>query len=388
MSWSKGQYLLLETTGRISGKVHRVVLRYVIAGDNVMVFPENRGTQDWFRNIQANPRVKVVFDDRVYGATATTKHVKDLRDPVLSIFTRKYGTSIVRHRYWGQRNYAILTLNQPLEKMDLEEVIYSELEAAFDAIADEYDHHIYGNPMNEWLRKVSVAFMSGIFKPGETILDFGCGTGTETLCLAEKGVKIVACDISNKMLQVLNRKAKEANLSDNVFTIQCNPSNLLESLKHAGITTLDGAYCTYGAFNTDPEPRRFAKNLHQLIKQRGRLVLGVWNKYDLIETVGYMIRGRPALALARWRNPVPVGKSRFCVTSYAYSPHEVRAILKPYFKQLNLTGTEIFLPPSNLTRYLPHGSALKLLEKLDLNAGKAFPFNRVGDHFLGEYIRE
>jgi hypothetical protein len=55
------------------------------------------------------------------------------------------------------------------------------------------------------------------------------------------------------------------------------------------------------------------------------------------------------------------------------------------FRRENLFGTVVFLPPSNITRYLPKGKALEYLKKVDLNFGSAFPFNRLGDHFLAVY---
>ena len=102
------------------------------------------------------------------------------------------------------------------------------LEAAFDAVAKDYDRHIFGNPINTWLRNVSVAVMSQLFKPGDTVLEVGCGTGTETLSLAKRGIRVVATDISSKMVNVLNAKAKESGVSDNVIGVHSRPVNLKE----------------------------------------------------------------------------------------------------------------------------------------------------------------
>ena len=48
----------------------------------------------------------------------------------------------------------------------------------------------------------------------DTILDLGCGEGSITIPLAEKGKKVTAVDSSSKMLEILNKKATDKNLKN------------------------------------------------------------------------------------------------------------------------------------------------------------------------------
>lgn len=50
---------------------------------------------------------------------------------------------------------------------------------------------------------------SGI-RPGQTVLDFGCGVGLLAIPLAKMGCKVVACDFSEGMLEMLAANAKAA----------------------------------------------------------------------------------------------------------------------------------------------------------------------------------
>lgn len=388
MSVSRGQYLLLETRGRRTGVPHRVILRYVLYDGVMFVFPEVKGRQDWLLNIRAHPEVLVMMDDGVYAGRASVSEIADKRSPVLRSFTRKYGKDIVRSRYWGTRFSVSIEIVDRLSGADPDRLVYTELEAAFDGIAEEYDSHIYGNPVNSYLRALSVGFMKQVFSPGDTVVEIGCGTGTETLALARHGVSIVATDISSKMLKIVERKALALGLSGRVVTAKCSVSALAETVRSLGYNSLDGAYCTYGAFNTEPDPRVFVRALTPLLRPGGKLVLGVWNRYCGVELFGYLLRGRPRMAFARVRNPVPVGSSRFCVTSYAYSRHEVRRILSPEFREMRVVGACVILPASNLTRYIPHGRASRLLSWIDARFSRTFPMNSLGDHFLGEYTYE
>ena len=338
-------------------------------------------------NVKANPKVNLFSAEKTIEGSACVKQVSGLKDPILGAFTRKYGIAEVRKRYWGQTRYVEVQVSSESNPEDYEDLYYSDLEAAFDGVAEHYDEHILGNPMNVWLRNRSVHYLSQIFKPGETVLELGCGTGTETVLLAQHGLKIIATDISSKMLDVLTKKAKTEKLSNAIVPIHTRTQGIRETLQQLGYGEVDGAYSTYGAINTEPKLSQLFLDLHALIRPGGSLVLGVWNRYCLYEMLGYSLRLKPTMATARLRNPVPVGKSRFCITSYAYSVGSLRSYLSKFFKLKKILGVEILLPPSNLTRYLPSEPLLNFVKRIDIAIEPLFPWNRLGDHFLGVYTR-
>jgi deazaflavin-dependent oxidoreductase (nitroreductase family) len=384
--YSLGQYLRLETRGRKTGKTHPVIVRYISYEGNLLVFPQTAGHQDWVANVIANPEVKVYSNGRVVEGVARFVNVKSLADPVLSAFTRKYGIAEVKKKYWGATRY--LEVHPASESSeDYYEFVYEDLEAAFDGVAEDYDEHILGNPINLWLRNRSVSLLSEVFSPGDTIVEVGCGTGTETLALAKRGIKVVATDISSRMLAVLERKAIAEGLRDRVTPVQSRPYQLKASLEKAGIRTVDGAYSTYGAVNTDPRLPDMAAALHSIIREEGRLILGVWNKFCLYEIAGYWLRLKPSMSVARLSNPVPIGKSRFCISTNSFTVGSMSRVLSKFFKLEEVHGVGIFLPPSNLTRYLPHRRIEKFVKYADVHTERVFPFNRLGDHFLGVYRR-
>jgi ubiquinone/menaquinone biosynthesis C-methylase UbiE len=353
----------------------------------VVIFPQNAIKQDWVENIRKNPKVELFGAGRTFAGLAQIKKISGLHDPLLGIFTRKYGEDEVRRRYWGQSRYVEVEIRSEASAEDYTELYYSDLEAAFDGVAEHYDQHILGNPMNVWLRNRSVNYLSKIFKPGDVVLEIGCGTGTETLLLAQHGVKILATDISAKMLEVLTRKARDADISDSIVPIHTRTYALMEKLKQLGYTQIDGAYSTYGAINTEPQLEQLFQSLHSLIHPEGHLVLGVWNKYCLYEMLGYSLKLKPSMAFARMTNPVPVGKSRFCVNSYAYSVASLKKHLDKLFKLRKVYGVQILLPASNLIRYLPSEPLLSLVKRIDVMLESHYPWNQLGDHFLGVYSR-
>jgi SAM-dependent methyltransferase len=377
-----GEYLRLRTIGRRTGVPHDVIVRFLAVDGKVIVFPQSSGAQDWVANLRRNPRAELFSTDFTVTGTAKIKEVSGLNDPLLSAFTRKYGEREVRNRYWGQHLYIEIEIASTGGSLDYAELVYAELEAAFDGVAENYDHHIMDNEMNLWLRNRSVSLLKRTFRPGETVLEIGCGTGTETLALARHGVSVIACDISSKMLQVLSRKASESDLGGMVSTLHARPYEVREKLRLYGISELDGAYSTYGAINTDPFLQRLFKDLASMIRPRGSLILGVWNRYCLSEILGYSLRMRPRMVVARLRNPVPVGKSRFCIFSNAYTVGVLKSLMAGLFAVKEVRGVEVFLPPSNLVRYLPPRPLAAALKKLDVCIEPHYPWNRLGDHFL------
>ncbi len=70
----RDRLLLLTTTGTRTGKAHTTPMMFVRDGDRLVVVAANAGAEDhphWYRNLIANPQVKVEVGQEAYDATAT-----------------------------------------------------------------------------------------------------------------------------------------------------------------------------------------------------------------------------------------------------------------------------------------------------------------------------
>ena len=63
-------HLVLETVGRRSGRPRQVPLGFAIEGDTVWIVAEHGHRADYIRNLQANPRVRVLLRGRWRAGTA------------------------------------------------------------------------------------------------------------------------------------------------------------------------------------------------------------------------------------------------------------------------------------------------------------------------------
>lgn len=75
---------------------------------------------------------------------------------------------------------------------------------------DSWDHHTPSG-----LEKVSAAVLAAaIVRPGELVVDLGCGTGQLSLSLAERGARVLAIDVSSRMIARMQAKARDRCLPD------------------------------------------------------------------------------------------------------------------------------------------------------------------------------
>ncbi len=57
--WSDEPYLYLTTTGRRTGRPHRIEIWFAERAGRLFLLAGGRERADWVRNVQANPRVRV-----------------------------------------------------------------------------------------------------------------------------------------------------------------------------------------------------------------------------------------------------------------------------------------------------------------------------------------
>jgi ubiquinone/menaquinone biosynthesis C-methylase UbiE len=67
-------------------------------------------------------------------------------------------------------------------------------DAPFDALADTYDQTFTFSQIGRAQREAVTREMDRVFRPGGRVLEINCGTGVDAVCLASRGVEVLACD--------------------------------------------------------------------------------------------------------------------------------------------------------------------------------------------------
>jgi ubiquinone/menaquinone biosynthesis C-methylase UbiE len=106
-------------------------------------------------------------------------------------------------------------------------------------------------------------------RPGMTVLDFGCGMGLCAIGMARlfgtEG-QVIAVDLQQQMLDVLQKRAAKAGLSERIQTHRCEPDCI-------GIDgPIDFAVAFYSIHEV-PEPRRLFAEVHALLRNSGKFLI-------------------------------------------------------------------------------------------------------------------
>src|SRR5882724_3454272 len=83
----------------------------------------------------------------------------------------------------------------------------------FDALAADYDAAFTRSAVGTLQRRAVWRHLDAAFAPGDRVLELGCGTGEDAVHLGRRGVKVLATDASQEMVEAARRKVDAAGLA-------------------------------------------------------------------------------------------------------------------------------------------------------------------------------
>lgn len=156
---------------------------------------------------------------------------------------------------------------------------------AYDTVATQYDALLR---RDQWMRQMLWARYQHLFRAGQHVLDLGCGTGLDTVFLAQQGIDVTAVDISPGMIAQLKRKAAQRDLSGSIDTAVLDAAQ--NDAWPAG--SFDGLIAAFAVLNTFPDLTQFAAQAAAHLQPGGRLLLHLLNGRSLWEWSHYLLQGR------------------------------------------------------------------------------------------------
>lgn len=109
-------------------------------------------------------------------------------------------------------------------------------------------------------------------KPGERVLDVGCGTGIYALELARQGFRVIGVDQSMEMMAIAREKFREAGLAG--FWVCGSAEALPFRSASADLALAVTSLCFV------PHPDRAIDEMRRIITPDGRVVLGELNRWS------------------------------------------------------------------------------------------------------------
>lgn len=131
--------------------------------------------------------------------------------------------------------------------------------AYFDAIADDYERRCTTGALGALRRAERRAVMALLDpRPGDRVLDAGCGSGFDAVPLARAGCVVTGVDLSPRMVEAARRRGVEAHVAD------------LTKLDLG--RTFDKVLCC-GPLEFCHDPERALRRIAEHVAASGRLVL-------------------------------------------------------------------------------------------------------------------
>lgn len=251
---------------------------------------------------------------------------------------------------------------------------------AFDSIAEQYDDIFTRSLIGRAQRDTVWDVLRTIFRPGDRVLELNCGTGEDAMFLATLGVSVVACDASERMINVATRRTQSVPQGAEIQFEAC-PTEHIADLRDRG--PFDGALSNFSGLNCVPDLLGTAQRLATLIRPGGSLVLVLSSRFCLWESVWYLAQGKPIRAGRRWKGKVTASLGSIDLEVRYPTVWGISRLFRPFFVLRARRGVGVAIPPSyveGLARKYPE--ALRKLQAFDRKVASWPVCRSIGDHTL------
>jgi len=219
--------------------------------------------------------------------------------------------------------------------------------APFDLLAARYDDVFTNSCIGRAQRNLVWREMDRNFQPGQRILEINCGTGVDACHLAERGIRVLACDSSHRMIDVARRRVRVSGHEQLVEVRHLCTEDLTQLFRSE---PFEGVLSNFGGLNCLGDLERVAFDLAPLVRTGGRLVICVFGVCCLWETLWYVLRRDLNKAFRRLRAEGDLW-SASPAARVVVRYHSVRSLgraFAPYFSLKRWQGVGIAVPPSYL----------------------------------------
>lgn len=246
----------------------------------------------------------------------------------------------------------------------------------FDDEAAHYDDQFSQRVIGRWLRERTWSRMAAMFEPGQTVLELGCGTGEDAIWLAQHGIRVIATDASQAMLNITQEKADRHSLSNAIQVKTLDLNNLPSWTLMA-----DGVISNFGAVNCTNDWQGLADFIRQQLKPGGRVGLGIMPPFCLWESAWHALHLDFKTATRRWNRQtktlLPTGSE---LMVYYPTIQQISRAFSPDFKRDYLMGLGVSLPPSDVYPVIErHPRLSRFLMRLEQRLGPFLP--AIADHY-------
>lgn len=182
---------------------------------------------------------------------------------------------------------------------------------------------------------------------GKTVLEIGCGIGTDTINFAKNGAMVTAVDLSDKSLNLAKKRAKVYGVEKQIKFYRANAEELSKQIP---IKKYDLIYA-WGMIHHTPKPTRVIAEIKKFTYKNSTIKLMVYYKYSWKVLQILLQYGHGAF----WNLDKLVATHSEAATgspvTYIYSKKSARLLLKD-FTITDMRVDHIF--PYNISEYIKY----------------------------------
>lgn len=252
--------------------------------------------------------------------------------------------------------------------------------AAFDTIAESYDSLFTTSVIGRSQRAVVWKEAATIFRAGHRVLELNCGTGEDALFLAGRGISVVACDASARMIEQARARKTAAAPSANVAFHVLSTERLdeLPSGLH-----FEGVFSNFSGLNCVKDLAAVSCELAARLEAGSPLLLCFSTRYCVWEMLHYLFRADVQRAFRRCSGiaEATLGQHSFAV--YYPTLRSILKFLRPMFRLRSVTGVGVAVPPSYMEDWArKHPRLFRMCEAADRVLRHCHGLRVLGDHML------
>lgn len=128
--------------------------------------------------------------------------------------------------------------------------------------------YTFDNPLRRLVHD-PVRILSDLVRPGDTVIDVGCGLGFFTVALARlvgPDGRVIAVDVQDQMLKRTRRRAEGKGLDSRIEFRKCLPDRL-------GVTGTADFVLAFWMFHEVSNPRGFLSEVRSVLSPSGHLLI-------------------------------------------------------------------------------------------------------------------
>jgi len=263
----------------------------------------------------------------------------------------------------------------------MNQINYKAINIGFGNLADEYDRLQLTNKSVRLMREKFYKTIIDTVPAKSYLLELNCGSGIDAHYLAEKGYRVLAADISDKMIKNATSKEKKQNLE--FRKLSYSDLNQLHNEK------FDAVISNLGGFNCIDDLSPVANEIKTLLNPGGYLICTLMPHFSIWE-LALFFRGEVKRSFRRLKKKgtiANVGNEKVFVRYY--SPSELKKFLGQDFNLIQTKALRIFSPPPPADYwYSKHPVITSLFDKLDNKIEMLYSVSFICDNFISVFRKK